>query len=185
MVRLGLRHPRKKESKPQCHIYDGLRMVNWKSQAKTPPQKSGRRTHLLHCTYSYCILSRVWKLTLHCLFYVTMNIYFCFYVDVVTVLLIFAEYLSLYPHIFKCTYRSTHAQAHMYNQHTRQMATTMHRSLVWRGRRKAFVRDKGLAHTTKRGKKNGQKNPTFTNLKKKIRAHRASSRKATRLFLTR
>ena len=27
-----------------------------------PPPESGRRTHLLYCTYSYCILSRVWKL---------------------------------------------------------------------------------------------------------------------------
>jgi len=83
------------------------------------PLESGRRTHLLHCTYSYCILSRVWKLTLHCLFYVTMNIYFCFYFDVVTVLLIFAEYLSLYPHIFKCTYRvsNAHTEAHMH-KHT-------------------------------------------------------------------
>jgi len=35
----------------------------------------------------------------------------------------------------------------MYNQHTRGMATTRHRSLVERGGRKAFVRDKDLAHT--------------------------------------
>jgi len=41
----------------------------------------------------------------------------------------------------------------MYNQHTRGMATTRHRSLVERGGRKAFVRDKGLAHTQKGGKK--------------------------------
>jgi len=27
-----------------------------------PPQESGRRTHLLYFTYSYCILSCVWKL---------------------------------------------------------------------------------------------------------------------------
>ena len=44
--------------------------------------------------------------------------------DVVTVLLIFAKCLSLYLHIFTCTYRGTHTQAHMYNQHTRGMATT-------------------------------------------------------------
>jgi len=36
----------------------------------------------------------------------------------------------------------------MYNQHTRGMATTRHRSLVRRGGRKAFVRDKGI-HTKK------------------------------------
>jgi len=38
----------------------------------------------------------------------------------------------------------------MYNQQTREMATTRHRSLVERGRRKAFVRDKGLAHAHKK-----------------------------------
>jgi len=67
--------------------------------------------------------------------------------DVVTVLLIFAKYLSLYLHIFICTYRGTRTQTHMYNQHTTGMATTRHRSLVERGGRKALVRDKGLAHT--------------------------------------
>jgi len=35
----------------------------------------------------------------------------------------------------------------MYNQHTRGMATTRHRSLVKRGGRNALLRDKGLAHT--------------------------------------
>jgi len=62
------------------------------------------------------------------------------------------------------------------------MATTRHTSLVERGGREAFVRDKGLAHKGKKGKKY-QENPIYTNLKKRIRAHRASS-KATRLFLT-
>jgi len=37
----------------------------------------------------------------------------------------------------------------MYNQHTRGMATTRHRSLVERGGRKALVREKGLAHQKK------------------------------------
>jgi len=38
----------------------GLRMVNWESQSNTPIE-SGRRTHLLYFTCSYCILARVWK----------------------------------------------------------------------------------------------------------------------------
>jgi len=62
------------------------------------------------------------------------------------------------------------------------MATTRHRSMPRRGGRKAFVKDKGLAHTQKGRKKHVRKKPIFTNLKKKIQAHRASS-KATRLFL--
>ena len=102
--------------------------------------------------------------------------------DVVTVLHIFAKYLSLYLHIFTCTHRGTHTQAHMYNQHTRGMETTRHRSLVERGGRKALLE---TLHTHKKNenKKNVRENPIFTNLKEKIRAHRASS-KATRLFLT-
>ena len=36
-----------------------LRMANWESRSKTPPPESGRRTHLLYFTYSYCILSHV------------------------------------------------------------------------------------------------------------------------------
>jgi len=40
----------------------------------------------------------------------------------------------------------------MYNQHTKGMAITRHRSLVERGRRKAFVRDKSLV-PTQEGKK--------------------------------
>ena len=76
--------------------------------------------------------------------------------DVVRVLLISAKYLSLYLHIFICTYRGTHTQAHMYNQQTIGLATTRHGSLVERGGRKAYVRDKGLAHT-KKGKKKRKK----------------------------
>ena len=95
-----------------------------------------------------------------------MIIYFCFYVntarDVVTVLLAFAEYLLLNIHIFTCTYRGTHTQAHMYNQHTRGMATTRRRSLVERGGRKALLE---TLHTQQ---KNIRKKPIFTNLKKRF-----------------
>jgi len=74
-------------------------------------------------------------------------------------LLISAEYLAFYLHISTCTYSGTHTKTHMYNQHTRGMVKTGHRSLVERGGRKAFVRDKGLAHTQKRKKreKEGEK----------------------------
>ena len=59
--------------------------------------------------------------------------------DIVTVLLIFAKYLSFYLHIFTCTYRGTLTQAHMYNQHTREMATTRHRSPVERGGKNSLL----------------------------------------------
>jgi len=86
--------------------------------------------------------------------------------DVVTFLLIFAKYVSLSLHIFTCTYRGKHTQAHMYNQYTRGMAATRPRSLVERGARKAFVRDKGLAHTKRKIK--CQKKPYSRISKKRI-----------------
>ena len=67
--------------------------------------------------------------------------------DVVTVLGLGCQYLSLYLHVFTCTYRGT--QAHISDQHTRGLATTRHRSLVGRGDRKAVVGENGLANTTK------------------------------------
>ena len=80
-------------------------------------------------------------------------------------MLIFAKDLSLYLHIFTCTYRGMHTQAHMYNQHTRGIATTRHRSLVERGGRKAVARNKGLAHTQKKEKrKNIREKLIFTKL---------------------
>ena len=84
--------------------------------------------------------------------------------DVVMVLLIFARYLSLYVHIFRCTYRSTHTQAYMYNQHTRGMETIRHRSRVETGWRKALLK---TLHTPKKNE-NVRKKPIFTNLKKRL-----------------
>ena len=66
------------------------------------------------------------------------------------VLLLFAKYVTLYPHIFTCSYRGTLTQAHIYNQHTRGMATTRHRSLVERGGRKVVLE---TLHTHKNQKK--------------------------------
>jgi len=54
----------------------------------------------------------------------------------------------------------------MYNQHTRGMETTKHRSLVERGGRKALL-ETLLTHTHAQ-KKNVQKKPIFTNLKKRF-----------------
>jgi len=58
----------------------------------------------------------------------------------------------------------------MYTQHTTGMATTRHRNLIERSGRRAFVKDKGLAHTQKREKGTGkkcQKTPDIHESKKK------------------
>ena len=46
-----------------------------------------------------------------------------------------------------------HTQAHMYDWFTSGMARDGHRSLVGRGGRKGFVKDKGLAHNQNQNKK--------------------------------
>jgi len=137
--------------------------------------ESRRRTHVLYFTYAYCILSLACLKTCHftaCFTSLRTSISVCRYVnttrDVVTVFLILAKDLSLYLHIFTCTYRGIHIQAQKYNQNTRGIATTRHRSLVERGGRKASVRDKGLAHTQKGGG-GKEKMSIFTNLKKGFR----------------
>ena len=67
-----------------------------------------------------------------------MNIYFCFYFkiarDVVTILLISFDIYHIATH----KYKGTHMQAHRYDQLTRGMSTTRHRSLVGRCRRIVF-----------------------------------------------
>jgi len=71
------------------------------------------KTNTFVVFYLFCHVSK--NLSLNCLFYATMNMCSVSYVnaarDVVTVLLILAKYLSLYLHIFTCTYRGTHTQA--------------------------------------------------------------------------
>ena len=55
----------------------------------------------------------------------------------------------------------------MYNQNTRGMATTRHRSLVERGGRKALL-ETLHTHTTRKTEKTCQEKPIFTNLKKRF-----------------
>jgi len=138
---------------------------------QNPPPESGRRTHL---SYFYLFVLHAVTCLKTCHFAACFTILWTsisiFYVntarDVATVLLIFAKYLSLYLHIFTCTYRGTHTQAHMYNQHIRGMETTRHRSLVERGRRKALLE---TLHTHTHSKqKYVRKKPIFTNLKKRF-----------------
>ena len=133
-----------------------------------PPPESGRRTHLLYFTYSYCILSRVCKLATS--FLVLRHYEHLFLFSIIILHVMSSRFCSYLLNIYHFTYTFSHAhiehtQAHMYNQHTRGIKTTRHRSLVERGGRKALLET------------------DIHESKEKIQAHRASS-KATRLFLT-
>ena len=139
-------------------------MVNWESQSKNPPRV--RKTDTFIVFYLFVLHSVTCLKTCHfgACFTMLWTSISVFHVktarDVVTILLIFAKHLSLYLHIFTCTSRGTHTQAHMCNQHTRGMATTRHMSLVERGGKKALLEN---LHTQN---EIGQENPIFTNLKK-------------------
>jgi len=153
-------------------------MVNWESQSKTFPQSPEDGQFYCIFTYSYCILSCVWKLatSLLVLRHYKHLFLFSMLIQHVTSSRFCLCLLNVYH--FTYTFSNAHKEAqHVYNQHTRGMATTQHRSLVERGGRKALLE---TLHTQE---KKCQENPIFTNQKKKIRAQWASS-KATRLFLT-
>jgi len=88
------------------------------------------------------------NLSLHCLFCVTTNFDVCFYfniaLDVVIILLIFVDIYHI-DHTFSHAHIEAHTHKHTYMISTQEeFATTRHRSLVGRGGRKGFVRDKGL-----------------------------------------
>jgi len=161
----------------RCWTQDGKLGIT----IQDPPPESGRRTHLFYFTYSYCILSCVWKLATSLL---VLRYYEHLFLFSMLKLHVTSSRFCLYLlNIYHFTYTFWHAhtetntQAHMYNQHTRGMATTRHRSLVERGGRKALLETLHTHQKQMSGK------PDIHESKEKIRAHRASS-KATRLFLT-
>ena len=86
----------------------------------------------------------------------------------VTVVFIFAKYLSLYLHIFTCTYRDTYTQAHMYNQHTRGTTTAGHRDLDERGGKKTLLEtSRTHIHTQKKIEKKLMEKNRFQESKRK------------------
>ena len=102
-------------------------MVNWESQPKTP-QESARQTHLLYFTYSYCILSRIWKIATsllvlrHCehLFNFSMLILHVTSSQFWLMLLMFAKYLITLPtHFHMHIERHTHISTHVQSAHKR------------------------------------------------------------------
>ena len=95
-------------------------MVNWESQSKTP-QESARQTHLLYFTYSYCILSRVWKLATSLLVLRYYDHLFLFSVLLHVTSSWFCLYLLNIYH-FTYTFSHAHTQAHTH-KHTCTIST--------------------------------------------------------------
>ena len=165
-------------------------MVDSGITIQDPPPECGRRTPLLNFTYSYCIFVTCMKTChLSACFTSSWTSISALYVntarDVITVLLIFAKYLSL-----QVTYTISHARA---EAHTHKHTCTISTQEEWRqpgtgawlrGANEGPLLETKALHTNKikRGENIGE-NPIFTNLKERFRAHKSSS-KAIRLFLT-
>ena len=125
----------------------GIRTVNWESQSKDPPQspEDERIYCILLIRITFCNLSK--NSSPHCLFYVTMNIYFLFYFNIARDLV---RGLLLLVDIYHYAYTFAHAyiQAHTYTSTRVCIPTTRHRSLIGRDERRfVFVGHKGFAHT--------------------------------------
>ena len=122
-----------------------------------PPPESGRRTHLLYFTYSFCILSCVWKLATTLL---VLRYYGHLFLFSMLILHVTSSRVCLYLlnicH-FTYTFSHAHTEAHTHKhtctiRNTRGMETTRHRSLVERGGRKALS-ETLHTHTHKKEKK--------------------------------
>ena len=87
-----------------------------------PPTESGRRTHLMYFTYSYCILSRVWKLAN------SLNVLrhhehlFLFFMLILHVTLSRFCLYMLYIYHFTYTFSHAHTEAHTH-EHTCTIST--------------------------------------------------------------
>ena len=157
-------------------------MVNWESQSKTPPPESGRRSHLLYFTYSYCILSRVWKLAT---FLLVSRHYEHVFLFSMLILHVTSSRFCLYlQNVYHFTYTFSHAHT---EAHTHKNTCTISTKEEWRqpgtGAWLRGAERRRLLETLHTQKKKCQTKTDIHESKEKILAHRASS-KATRLFLT-
>jgi len=92
-----------------------------------PPPESGRRTHLLHFTYSYCILSRVWKLATSLLVLRHYEHVFLFFI---LILYMMSSRFCLYLlNIYHFTYTFSYAPT---QEHTHKHACTISTQEEWR-----------------------------------------------------
>ena len=92
----------------------------------TPPE-SGRRTHLLYFTYSYCILSRVWRLATSVLVLRCYEHLFLFSMLKLHVTL--SRFCSYLPNIYHFTYTFSHAHP---EAHTHKPTCAISTQEEWR-----------------------------------------------------
>jgi len=160
---------------------------------KDPPPESGRRTHLLHFTNLYCMLSSVWNFPLHCFFDFTEWHYEHLFLFSMLILHVASSQFCLcllniyhFAYTFSHAHTKTHTHKHICMISTQEEWRQPGTGAWLRGAEETLsLKSKACTHTKKRREKyqNVRKNPIFTNPKKRIRAHRAF-RKATGLFLT-
>jgi len=142
--------------------------------------ESGRRALLLYLTYSYCILSRVWKIATSLLvlrYYENLCLFFMLILHVTS-----SRFCSYLPNIHHFTYTFSHAHTEAY---THKHTCTISTQEEWRqpGTTAAWLRGAEERLCWRPCTKNKSNKTDIHESKEKIRAHKAS-RKASRLFLT-
>jgi len=91
------------------------------------PPESGRRTHLLYFTYSYCIVSRVWKLATSLL---VVRYYEHLFLFSMLILHVMTSQCCLYLlNIYHCNYTFSHAHT---EAHTHKHTCTISTQEEWR-----------------------------------------------------
>jgi len=132
-----------------------------------PPPESGRRTNLLYFTYSYCILSCVWKLATLLLIWRHYEHLFLFSI---LILHVTSSRFCLYLlNIYQFTYTFVHAHT---EAHAHKHTCTISPQEEWRqpgtGAWLIGAEERRLLETLHTQGKKCQKTPIFTNLKKRF-----------------
>jgi len=117
----------------------------WITIQDAPPE-SRRQTHLLHITYSYCILSRVWKLATSLLVLRHYEHLFLFSMLILHVTSSRFCWYLLNIYYFTYTFSHTHTSTHVQSAHRRN-GDNQAQEPGWEGQKKGYVRD--LAHAKK------------------------------------
>jgi len=124
------------------------------------PPESGRQTHLLYFTYSYCILPRVWKLATSLL---VLRHYDHFFLFLILILHVTSSRFCLYLlniYHFSYTFSHAHTEAHTHT-HTCTISTQEEwrqpGTGAWlRGAEERLLLETKTLHTRKKGKISGK-----------------------------
>ena len=162
-------------------------MVNWESQSKTPPQtpEDGHIYCIPLIRIAFCHVSKTCQFTAHFMsFWTSISVFYINTARDVVTLCLYSLNIYHFTSIFSHAHTEAHTHKHTCIISTQEEWRQPDTGACLRGAEEWVLLETKALHTHKKGgKENVRKKQIFKNLKKRIRAHRASS-KATKLFLT-